>query len=792
MKHAIFAVASAVLALHTILGHGSIAKADSITTSITQDGGTFTNSSGTLLIGSTDQSLPAVLTLKNGAVTSGITEIQVGAFPDNMFGNLELLSGSSLTNSGDGYIGIKRFVFTGPIPSGLVTVSGIGSKWSNTGALIIGGNGSGSLNIADGGQVSNNSSLVGGFSYAPSTSSVSVSGAGSKWTTTNDLSIGGVNKDQLSQSNVSVTDSGLIEVGGLLSLGYNSTLTLDGGTVSTHSFDNSQGTFQFHDGLLSINGGGIYQPGLTIDGSKTSDMPTLRYTAGAISPFGNELTIGKSASGKIEVTEGSQISGTNLSLGIDESGNGELEITGSNSEATVSVTNIGSAGIGKLNVREHGYLLSFTVDIASQNGSIGIATISGTGSTLSTLVTYEGNGGAGTLLINDGASAGGGGAIIGNLKDSIGTVTIDGEDSKWLNTYIAVGSRGSGTININNGGYLRTGSATDHSETEIGSYKGSNGSVNVNGKGSTWNSDWELYVGFSGSGNVHISNGGIGITRSAILGYGDNSEGEVTIEGIGSKWTVSSSLQIGYVGEGRLRIMDGGYVLSESASILGQNSSVVISGPESKWVNRNGLQLGFRADILTIEDGGTLMVGSPDGLLNFLYGTITGDGGTIIGNINSYGLVSPGSSPGIMTIDGNYTQQTAGELHIELAGLDQGTTYDFLHVTGITTLGGLLTLDILDGFENLITPTDTFTILTSGGGLTGEFTNLDLHHRLNARWGSFLVSYEHNSVVLSDFVAVPEVGSIVLAGITALACVAYWFIQQRQPRMAIETEAVVE
>ena len=56
------------------------------------------------------------------------------------------------------------------------------------------------------------------------------------------------------------------------------------------------------------------------------------------------------------------------------------------------------------------------------------------------------------------------------------------------------------------------------------------------------------------------------------------------------------------------------------------------------------------------------------------------------------GAVSPGSSPGILTINGNYTQTATGVLNIELAGPTPGTQYDQLIVSGTATLAGSLNL----------------------------------------------------------------------------------------------------
>jgi VCBS repeat-containing protein len=85
------------------------------------------------------------------------------------------------------------------------------------------------------------------------------------------------------------------------------------------------------------------------------------------------------------------------------------------------------------------------------------------------------------------------------------------------------------------------------------------------------------------------------------------------------------------------------------------------------------------------------------------------------------GAVSPGSSPGILTVSGNYTQTGAGVLNIELAGPVAGTQYDQLIVSGTATLAGNLNLILLNGF--VPGPNDGIQIL-SAGSIVGDFGSI--------------------------------------------------------------------
>jgi hypothetical protein len=64
------------------------------------------------------------------------------------------------------------------------------------------------------------------------------------------------------------------------------------------------------------------------------------------------------------------------------------------------------------------------------------------------------------------------------------------------------------------------------------------------------------------------------------------------------------------------------------------------------------------------------------------------------------GLVSPGNSPGSITVDGDFVQTETGRLLIEIGGAatEPGTDFDALVVTGSATFDGTLELETLEDF----------------------------------------------------------------------------------------------
>lgn len=87
------------------------------------------------------------------------------------------------------------------------------------------------------------------------------------------------------------------------------------------------------------------------------------------------------------------------------------------------------------------------------------------------------------------------------------------------------------------------------------------------------------------------------------------------------------------------------------------------------------------------------------------------------------GTFAPGSSPGVLTVAGNYTQSADARLAIEIGGCSAGTQYDRLAVTGAATQNGTLAVDLVDGF--VPEAGDIFVVATFASQ-TGSFTTVDL------------------------------------------------------------------
>jgi hypothetical protein len=168
---------------------------------------------------------------------------------------------------------------------------------------------------------------------------------------------------------------------------------------------------------------------------------------------------------------------------------------------------------------------------------------------------------------------------------------------------------------------------------------------------------------------------------------------------------------------------------------------------------------------LVLANGATAQFAGP---ISFGTGMLAGNGTINASSVSAGGIVSPGASPGQLNIVGNFSLLSTSTLVIQLGGTNQGSGYDFLNVNGSTALSGSLNLSFVNNFQLSILPTNTFTVLTSNGTLSGAFANIASGQRLNTTdgLGSFKVIYGGgvNNVVLSDFIAVPEPSTYALMG----------------------------
>jgi hypothetical protein len=125
----------------------------------------------------------------------------------------------------------------------------------------------------------------------------------------------------------------------------------------------------------------------------------------------------------------------------------------------------------------------------------------------------------------------------------------------------------------------------------------------------------------------------------------------------------------------------------------------------------------------------------------------------VAANVTNFGgTVKPGTSPGTLTIGGDYTQGSSGRLEMEIAGTAAGS-FDRLIVSARATVGGTLEIKPVGGF----TPasSDIFSFVQAGTTRTGTFSHVE--GRPSAGNGHlYLVQYNALSVSLAVIPSPPS------------------------------------
>lgn len=167
--------------------------------------------------------------------------------------------------------------------TGTATVSGAGSKWTNSSQLTIGGKGVGTLTIKAGGLVtastSSNTSFLGYDSG--STGTATVTGAGSKWTNSGDLYVGHVGVGTLT-----------VEAGGEVAntggtIGFESRSTGTAMVTGANSKWTNRGGLNVNRGTLTIEDGGLVSVGEALAISSIWNSSINMTTGGMLALYGN-------------------------------------------------------------------------------------------------------------------------------------------------------------------------------------------------------------------------------------------------------------------------------------------------------------------------------------------------------------------------------------------------------------------------------------------------------------------------------------------------------------------------
>ncbi|MGB3797667.1 MAG: hypothetical protein WA957_15355 [Alteraurantiacibacter sp.] len=380
-------------------------------------------------------------------------------------------------------------------------------------------------------------------------------------------------------------------------------------------------------------------------------------------------------------------------------------------------------------------------------------------------------GGTGQLLIeNDGSveltdsalAPFGRNVVVQVGEEATGEIALDNGTLSLLssgdtNLSFAEHTRGQGTLLATNGSVVELLSQAGNASSQLGNTSGANKTANLIFDDSDLmiavdDGDASFQVGgvntvaqaqFSGAGtDVSISAGGV-TNGSADVRVGDSA-------GANSNLLLESgaSMVIDGSTSSRLRIGDNDAV-SASVNVLDSSALSVVGGQSARIQVGAGNDLAAPASLnltgtAVVSTSGDVILGNGRGdralngivslgdssTLNASEVAVNGGGvlqgtGTVTGNVavNALGILGPGLSPGVLTIDGDLTLNTDAGLFFEFGGTGANQS-DYLTVLGDFIVNDMfsLTLSFINGYSPQ--GSEVLEFLDVGGNLDSSFFSL--------------------------------------------------------------------
>jgi autotransporter-associated beta strand protein len=581
-------------------------------------------------------------------------------------------------------------------------------------------------------------------------------------------------------------NSGTLTTASIIGFSGTSTFKFNGGTLQASANDGLFGTL-FFDQLTTANvqlGGAkidtngfnitiaqplLHDPALsgTADGGLTkSGSGTLTLTGS--SSYAGQTTV---TSGTLSITGSGSVGGLTSPFIVDGSAgaNATTLLSGIGRILAKFVT-IGSSGTGSF-VQSGGTLMTGTgstadhVSLGASNGGSGFYTLSGGGS-ITTYSLEVGNSGSGSFTQ-------GGGTIlaVGDTLISGGSNTSSFTQTGGLHT---TGELDLGEFSSSaNGTYLLTGGTLATTSvlrvSGIGIFNFNGGTLQPTVSGTSFIQN--LTAANVQAGGAKIDTNGFNVTIPQALlhdaALGSTADGGLIKSGTGTLTLIGPNTYTGPV------TINAGVLSVPSATSLGAGKLITVN-PGSQLIVTASASLSGTLVNNGIQTGGPLTFSSG--------GVVSGTGSFGALAIKNAGRISPGNSPGSMTVS-SLELGAGGSYKFELNSTAPalGIGSDFISVSGALSISALsgtgnqftiavVSLDgsnnpgLLSGF-NASQPS-SFTLAFSNGGISGFAANkfaVDTSgFQNNLNGGSFSVAQSANSLLL-NFTPVPEPSAGALA-----------------------------
>lgn len=446
----------------------------------------------------------------------------------------------------------------------------------------------------------------------------------------------------------------------------------------------------------TLSGSNTYSGGTTVNaGAWLGNLGTNAGT-GAIS-----LTAANSGVWtNVNVSVANDITGAGF-VSINQNASGTLTLTG-------NLTNTGNYTFHNTNVLQ-------TYNFAGN----------GTTSTLSGVIGGPGgvNGGGGTTAARAGSI----------IKSGTGLLTLSGNNVYFGNTTIS-----GGILRIAHNNALGTAAnGTTVSGNTLSGRLELQGGIAVAGETLTLAGRQGIAASapalsnFSGNnswgGNINLIFGG--------LEYNIESQADtLTIAGNINPGTTTGDRFLNFMGDGHTNVT--GQILAGSAAtvVLTKTGGGTLTLTNTNAytgatnVNAGTLHIGATGSThansaVTVSNSGSALIvnGTINGTLNANSSTTVSGSGTIVGAATISGNLNPGTSPGVLSFSNNLTL-SGSTTNLEILGLNRGTDYDGVNVSGVLAYGGILNL----AFGTIFGSDEVFNLFDLFTGTSGTFSEVNL------------------------------------------------------------------
>jgi T5SS/PEP-CTERM-associated repeat protein len=587
-------------------------------------------------------------------------------------GNLMLRKGASMT-TGDVTGGTAEGIDIGAETGGTGTfiVQGEDTQLTNTGQIVVGEDGTGTLTIADGAEVTTSihaNLQTSGFDVATGKGSV-----GTVNITGTDTSLDASDIDLTTQGTATVTVSNAAQVtdsgdfklapqdGGNVTFtvtGNNTMVSITGmasigGTGKSTATLNIQdhATFDPPDMVIAPNAAPTVQTPSTdpVTGFRLDYVQVVNVNGGAILHV-NQLTVGQVGNGALIVAGGTITADDTLTIGDQGGSQGQLLLDGGDSSLESSDVTVGNSGKGLLSI---GNGNTATTDgdatIGAEAGGSGFVVVGDSSGTNTDGADWSiggsltvGDSGSGTLTVTPASSLEvGSDMVIGGESGGTGHVTFTG-GSLSMSGKITVGDKGGGSLVFQTGATMNGSTALKVPSVVIGETLGISGSMTVTDDGTSVEIQ-DLTVGEAGTGSLTVKAGGT-LLVDGTADVGADAIGAIqklTLD-TGGTMSVTGDLTLGTAAVASVSIKGGAQLAGDSNVVLGDEAGgaagvVTVSGTSGPPDNPTASGLGYGLTLtignngigkLTISNGG-LVAPTPGGTGDIEVAAQTGGQGTI-------------------------------------------------------------------------------------------------------------------------------------------------------------------